>query len=142
MKLEYLYAAAVAAVFILVLLVFLWLLRRYRKRHIFDGRDFEEVCAGILTAHGYEKVELTPASGDYGVDIFAVKDHVTWAFQCKYYSNPVGPHAVQEVYSGRDYYHCMVGVVMTNSTFTKNAVRLAEALNILLWDGDTLDEML
>ena len=40
--------------------------------------------------------------------------------------------AVQEIYSGRDFYHCMVGVVMTNSRFTKNAVTLANELNILL----------
>ena len=49
---------------------------------------------------------------------------------------------VQEIYSGRDFYHCMVGVVMTNSRFTKNAVTLANELNILLWDGNMLDKLL
>ena len=59
-----------------------------------------------------------------------------WAFQCKYYTNPVGVRAVQEIYSGRDFYHCMVGVVMTNSRFTKNAVTLANELilEIILLD--------
>ena len=71
-----------------------------------------------------------------------VKDGVRWAFQCKYYTNPVGVRAVQEIYSGRDFYHCMVGVVMTNSRFTKNAVTLANELNILLWDGNMLDKLL
>ncbi len=49
---------------------------------------------------------------------------------------------MQEIYSGRDFYHCMVGVVMTNSRFTKNAVTLANELNILLWDGNMLDKLL
>ena len=57
-------------------------------------------------------------------------------------ANPVGVRAVQEIYSGRDFYHCMVGVVMTNSRFTKNAVTLANELNILLWDGNMLDKLL
>ena len=107
-----------------------------------DGLEFEVLCTQILTAKGYENVELTPTTGDYGVDIFAEKDGVRWAFQCKYYTNPVGVRAVQEIYSGRDFYHCMVGVVMTNSRFTKNAVTLANELNILLWDGNMLDKLL
>ena len=31
---------------------------------------------------------------------------------------------------------------MTNSRFTKNAVTLANELNILLWDGNMLDKLL
>lgn len=88
-------------------------------------------------------MELTPTTGDYGVDIIWQKRmEWRWAFQCKYYTNPVGVRAVQEIYSGRDFYHCMVGVVMTNSRFTKNAVTLANELNILLWDGNMLDKLL
>lgn len=142
MKTEYLYAAAVVLVFVLVLVIGFLIRWKLRRRPVLDGRDFEVLCAQILEAKGYEKIELTPVTGDYGVDIFAEKDGVRWAFQCKYYSNPVGPHAVQEIYSGRDFYHCMVGVVMTNSRFTKNAVTLANELNILLWDGETLDKLM
>lgn len=115
-------------------------IRKYQP--VQDGLEFEVLCTQILTAKGYENVELTPTTGDYGVDIFAEKDGVRWAFQCKYYTNPVGVRAVQEIYSGRDFYHCMVGVVMTNSRFTKNAVTLANELNILLWDGNMLDKLL
>ena len=128
-KIEYIYLAAIIAAFVAVLIIGFFL-------------EFEVLCTQILTAKGYENVELTPTTGDYGVDIFAEKDGVRWAFQCKYYTNPVGVRAVQEIYSGRDFYHCMVGVVMTNSRFTKNAVTLANELNILLWDGNMLDKLL
>ena len=142
-KTEYLYAAAIIAVFLLILIVSLYFCKKWKKRRpVLDGRDFEVLCSELLSAKGYEKIELTPVTGDYGVDIFAEKDGVRWAFQCKYYSNPVGTHAVQEIYSGRDFYHCMVGVVMTNNRFTKNAIKLADALNILLWDGEMLDKFI
>ena len=116
-KIEYIYLAAIIAAFVAVLIIGFFLRRKFRK---------------------YQP----PTTGDYGVDIFAEKDGVRWAFQCKYYTNPVGVRAVQEIYSGRDFYHCMVGVVMTNSRFTKNAVTLANELNILLWDGNMLDKLL
>ena len=135
-KIEYIYLAAIIAAFVAVLVIGFFLRRKFRKyQPVQDGLEFEVLCTQILTAKGYENVELTPTTGDYGVDIFAEKDGVRWAFQCKYYTNPVGVRAVQEIYSGRDFYHCMVGVVMTNSRFTKNAVTLANELNILLWDG-------
>ena len=106
-----------------------------------DGRRFEEYCAGLLNANGFENIELTPASSDFGVDIFAEKDGLTYAFQCKLYDHPVGTKAVQEIYSGRDFYHCMIGVVLTNQSFTSGAYKLAEAFNILLWGDDMLAEL-
>lgn len=142
-KMEYVYVAAIIVAFVLVMVLGFFLRRKIHKyQPAQDGLDFEVLCTQILAAKGYENVELTPTTGDYGVDIFAEKDGVRWAFQCKYYSNPVGVRAVQEIYSGRDFYHCMVGVVMTNSRFTKNAVILANELNILLWDGKMLDKLL
>ena len=44
--------------------------------------------------------------------------------------------------SGRDYYECMVGAVMTNQYFTAPAVEAARKLKILLWDRGYLDEMM
>lgn len=115
------------------------------KPDIFDdmeGSDFEKYCADLLIAMGYEEVELTPASHDFGVDIFADKDGISYAFQCKCYADPVGIKAIQEVYAGKDYYGSMVGVVITNQEFTKPAKEFAEKLNILLWDGDRVSEMI
>lgn len=60
------------------------------------------------------------------------------AIQCKLYSAPVGNKAVQEVHAGKAHYQCDVGVVATNSTFTKAAVELAETTDTLLWDREEL----
>ena len=85
---------------------------------------------------------MTKTSGDYGIDILAQKEGVTYAIQCKRYSEPVGVKAIQEAYAGRDYYDRMVGVVMTNQYFTTPAVEAAKKLKILLWDRGYIDSML
>ena len=107
-----------------------------------EGRDFEFFCADLLQKRGFLDVEVTKGSGDNGVDILAEKDGVSYAIQCKRYDEPVGVKAVQEAYAGRDYYDKMVGVVMSNQYFTKNAVEMARKLKILLWDRGYLEEML
>ena len=88
------------------------------------------------------EVEVTRGSGDYGIDILAEKEGVTYAIQCKCYTSPVGVKAVQEAYAGRDYYDRMVGAVLTNQYFTSSAVEAAKKLKILLWDRGYLESML
>ena len=88
------------------------------------------------------EVKLTKASGDFGVDILAEKDGVTYAIQCKRYADPVGVKAVQEAFAGREYYDRMVGAVLTNQYFTAPAVAAAKKLKILLWDRGYLDSMI
>lgn len=106
-----------------------------------DGQTFEHFCADLLQSSGFSNVEVTQASGDFGIDILAQKDGVTYGIQCKCYSDTVGNHAVQEALSGAQYYHCMVAVVMTNNYFTQAAVETAKRTNVLLWDRDKVLEM-
>ena len=131
----------------LLILVALLLLRRARKVRpdridLLEGHDFEVYCADLLKRRGFRDVEVTKASGDYGIDILAEKDGVTYAIQCKRYTAPVGVKAVQEAYAGRDYYDRMVGAVLTNQYFTQPAVDAAKKLKILLWDRGYLESML
>ena len=107
-----------------------------------EGRDFEYYCADLLEEHGFIDVEVTRGSGDYGIDILAEKDGVTYAIQCKRYQDPVGVKAVQEAYAGRDYYDRMVGCVLTNQYFTQPAVEAGKKLKILLWDRGYLESMM
>lgn len=107
-----------------------------------EGHEFEYFCAELLENRGFIDVEVTKGSGDYGVDILAEKEGITFAIQCKRYSAPVGVKAIQEAYAGRDYYDCMVGAVLTNQYFTGPAVEAARKLKILLWDRGYLDEMI
>lgn len=136
------------AVFALVLVgVAVWLLLRRRKSgpgdfDLMEGHDFEYFCADLLKKHGFLEVQVTKGSGDYGIDILAEKDGVTYAIQCKCYAAPVGVKAVQEAYAGRDYYDRMVGAVLTNQYFTAPAVEAARKLKILLWDRGYLESMM
>lgn len=107
-----------------------------------EGHEFEYFCADLLEKNGFVDVEVTRGSGDYGIDILAEKEGVTYAIQCKRYTAPVGVKAVQEAYAGRDYYDRMVGAVMTNQYFTAPAVEAAGKLKILLWDGGYLEGMM
>lgn len=117
---------------------------RYRASSIdeMEGHDFEYFCADLLRRRGFIDVEVTKGSGDYGIDILAEKEGVTYAIQCKCYSTPVGVKAVQEAYAGRDYYDKMVGAVLTNQYFTTPAVEAAKKLKILLWDRGYLERMM
>ena len=107
-----------------------------------EGHDFEYFCAELLRRRGFQEVEVTKGSGDYGIDILAEKEGVTYAIQCKCYATPVGVKAVQEAYAGRDYYDRMVGAVLTNQYFTTPAVEAARKLKILLWDRGYLESMM
>lgn len=107
-----------------------------------EGHDFEYYCAGLLKANGFTDVTVTQGSGDYGIDVLASKDGVSYAIQCKCYSSPVGNKAVQEAYSGKSYYNKMVAVVMTNNSFTSAAKETAEKNSVLLWDRDKLTDLL
>lgn len=124
------------------------LILRKRRRNIgndfddMEGHDFEYFCADLLKKNGFLEVEVTKGSGDYGTDILAEKDGVTYAIQCKCYSDAVGVKAVQEAYAGRDYYDRMVGAVLTNQYFTDPAVKAAQKLKILLWDRGYLESMM
>ena len=139
-----LYAACVLAIALLVFVVVRSYIKNNPKELPMDemeGHDFEYYCADLLKANGFLEVEVTKGSGDFGADILAEKDGITYAVQCKCYDKPIGVKAVQEVYAGRDYYDRMVGVVMTNQYFTQPAVELAKKLNIMLWDRGYLDDM-
>ena len=87
--------------------------------------SYEYSVAAFLQNNGYKNVRVTKASGDYGVDITAVKGKKKYAVQCKYYSNPVGLSAVQEVVAGKSMYGCDSAMVITNNTFTQPARNLA-----------------
>ena len=145
---KWIWIIGILAVLVLAAAEGVVLCRRFRKRYADDeldemeGLDFEYYCAELLRNRGFIEVEVTKSSGDYGIDILAEKEGVTYAIQCKRYNGPVGVKAVQEAYAGRDFYDRMVGCVLTNQYFTQPAVDAAQKLKILLWDRDYLEEMI
>lgn len=101
-----------------------------------NGNEFEQWCADLLRKMTFQNIHVTGKSGDQGVDILSEKDGVKYAIQCKCYSNDLGNTPIQEVESGRIFYGCHVGVVITNRYFTKGAKELAQKTGTLLWDRD------
>lgn len=145
---KYIGIIILCAVLLLFVFITVFIYMFFRRKSSFEsidemeGRDFEYFCAELLGKRGFTEVEVTKGSGDYGIDILAEKDGVTYAVQCKCYGSPVGVKAIQEAYAGRDYYDRMVGAVLTNQYFTAPAVEAAKKLKILLWDRGYLDSMM
>lgn len=97
-----------------------------------DGYKYEQFVAKYLRHSGYSGVNVTQKSGDFGVDILAKKYGTKYAIQCKYYTRPVGISAVQQVAAGMKYYGCQKGMVVTNSTYTEAAKKLASSNGVKL----------
>lgn len=107
-----------------------------------DGHQFEYFCADVLRKNGFKNVEVTQGSGDHGIDILAEKDGITYAIQCKCYSDNIGNAAVQQAHTGKSLYHKDIAVVMTNRYFTAQAIEEAMELGVKLWDRDRLNGMI
>ena len=122
--------------FLLGVLMLLWELVKlpFKCGKPLTGIEYEKRVADYLRLKGYWGVKVTQASGDYGVDITAHKHRKKYAIQCKYYSQPVGVSAVQEVVAGKSHYGCNAAMVVTNSTFTVAAERLAKENGVTLME--------
>lgn len=107
-----------------------------------DGHQFEHFCANVLSQNGFENVSVTSGSGDQGIDIIAYKDDIKYGIQCKCYHSDIGNKAVQEVFAGKTYYNCHVGIVLTNRDFTRSAIDLAKKDGIILWNRTKLLQMI
>lgn len=93
--------------------------------------DFEHQCADLLNQSGWT-ARVTQASGDQGIDVIATYENVKAVFQVKKYSQPVGNSAVQEIIAGKAFEQAHVAAVVTNSTFTASAKKLANATGVFL----------
>ena len=96
-----------------------------------SGEEYEEFCKYILKQRGW-RINLTPKSGDQGVDLIAFKEYLKVCIQCKRYTNPVGNKAVQEIIAGKQFYDGTHAVVVTNAGYTKSAQTLALKTGVIL----------
>lgn len=108
---------------------------------LMTGTEFEEFIAKLFNSMGYSS-STTKASGDQGIDVIAEKNGIKYGIQAKCYSGTVGNSAVQQATAGKLFYGCDKVIVVTNNTFTKSAIKLAEANGVVLWDRFILSEKL
>ena len=101
------------------------------------GKDFEKFLEVVFKRSGYS-VERIQYIGDYGADLVLVKDGVRTVVQAKRWNRTVGIKAVQEVVASKGKYKCTEAVVVTNSTYTQQAVELARANDVRLWNREDL----
>lgn len=106
-----------------------------------NGIEFENFLKTIFENMGY-KVRLTQISGDQGIDLVIMKNSTRIGVQAKCYRGSVSNSAVQQVVAGLNFYNCVNGLVVTNSYFTKSAIELAKANNIILWDRNKLEQVI
>lgn len=109
------------------------------KVDIMEGEEFEKFLQAHFEKQGY-KVSLTPVTGDYGADLILKKGKEKVVVQAKRYKQKVGNSAIQEIVAAKEYYKANKCMVITNSYFTQNAVSLAKANHVELWDRDTLQK--
>ena len=118
----------------------------------YNGREFEIFLKDIFVRLGYN-VEVTKASGEEGADLFIEKDGEISIIQAKRKATKVGNKAIQEVYSGKNYYikkGFFIGkirynkldkaIVITNNYYTPAAIELAIVHGVILWDRKKLIE--
>ncbi len=112
-----------------------------QKFSTLSGSDFENLLYRLFTAMGYA-VQKTGKTGDQGGDLVANMNGQRIVIQAKCYSNTVGNAAVQEAVAAQKFYDCNKVMVVTNSSFTKEAIELAKANNVELIGGGKLSELL
>lgn len=105
------------------------------------GLDFEHRCLEALRIAGY-KAEPTAKTADFGADVIASKEELTFAIQCKNLNRPAGVKAVQEVVGALHHYVVDYGVVCSASGFTEVAARLAASNQVILCDITSLQSMM
>jgi HJR/Mrr/RecB family endonuclease len=132
---ESLVMAGVASLAFIGFYTLRWRRRVFIKKPVFHAKmtpqDFEKYCADVLRFYGWD-ARLTPASGDHGADVIAVRDTLCMVFQVKLYKNPVGNKAVQEAYAAQAHYKANAACVVTNATFTPQARLLSRSTHVWL----------
>lgn len=104
--------------------------------------DFEHFTALLLQEMGYQ-TEVTKKTGDYGVDIIAIKNNQRIAVQCKRFQegHPVGNRDIQNLLGSMGYYRVHSCILVTTSDFTKNAREQSKNSPIELWNKEKLHEL-
>jgi restriction system protein len=106
-----------------------------------SGEAFESRISGLLRSLGY-KTEITKATEDAGGDIIALRRQKTTVVHTKHQAAEVGVEAIQKAIASRQHYEASSALVVTNSTFTRQARELASRAGVDLWDRAALTKRL
>ncbi len=103
-----------------------------------EARQFEFEIARLLQLMGF-RADVTSATGDDGVDVFARKDNDKIVVQCKRWEQkPVDRAVVDELAGTASRYGATRAILATTSHFSPAAQSAADKHGIELWDFFTL----
>jgi hypothetical protein len=94
--------------------------------------EFEDFVADFFIQEGFS-VERTPQSGDYGVDVFAIKGREKLAVQVKMYGSStrgVNRAAIMELHGAKDFFDCTKAILATDGSVRDDAQKVAAKLGI------------
>lgn len=109
-----------------------------------SGKDFEFYLKHLFEKLGYKAVHIGHSysghRGDFGGDLIIEKDGIKTVIQAKCYNGLVGIDAVREVMGAMKYYQCQRAMVVTNSSYTDEAITMAQSADVELWGRNKLIE--
>ena len=103
----------------------------------YSGVEFERALANLLEGLGYH-VQLTPTSGDGGIDLVVKREGKTTVVQCKQHRSRSDPAVVRELYGVMIAFKAHKALLACTGGFTKGARSFAQGKPILLWSIDDL----
>lgn len=127
--------------------------RKYDKYHILiesnyalvNPFEFEKVIADLFVRMGYE-TQVTKKTGDFGVDIIAIRGDERLAIQVKKYAkaNNIGNRDVQRLLGAMQLrtIKATKAILITTSDFTAQAREQAIGTPMELWNGEYLNKMM
>ncbi|ULO04806.1 restriction endonuclease [Paenibacillus sp. 19GGS1-52] len=110
-----------------------------------SGIEFENLIYNLFTKLGF-RVQLTKASGDGGIDLIAHYDGLVfkgkYLIQCKRWKGTVGEPELRDLYGTTVSENALKGILVTSSSFTKQAQEFSRGKNLELIDGSALSVLL
>lgn len=102
-----------------------------------SGREFEKEIAWMYNQLGY-KVELTPTTGDGGIDIKLWKNGIFSVIQCKNHRQRVSVDVVRDLFGTMNKVGATSGILICSGGFTRGVFDFVRGLPIQLIDIDNL----
>ena len=107
----------------------------------YDGYEFEDLITKLFKTLGF-LVEQTSLSGDGGIDIIVHDERpITkgkYIIQCKNWTNLVGEPPIRDLFGTVMSERANKGILITTSSFTKQAKKFADGKNLELIDYNIL----
>jgi len=97
-----------------------------------SGRQLETELTTLFRRAGFQ-AELTPASGDQGVDIWLYTESGKEVVQCKAHRAPIGPAVARELYGTLMHFGAAEAILVSTSGFTQGVWEYVEDKPIRLF---------